>query len=59
MSDHKPPPTKVPDGVTPYVTTRQMPPNEKGFVGFETLWKPFQKEVPYKTPKKPYFRPGT
>ena len=53
MSDHKPPPTKVPDGVTPYVTTRQMPPNEKGFVGFETVWKPFQKEVAYKTPKKP------
>ena len=45
MSDHKPPPAKVPDGVTPYVTTRQMPPNEKGFVGFETIWKPFQKEA--------------
>jgi len=53
MSDHKPPPAKVPDGVTPYVTTRQMPPNEKGFVGFETIWKKFQKEVEYKTPKKP------
>jgi hypothetical protein len=53
MSDHKPPPTKVPDGVTPYVTTRQMPPNEKGFVGFETVWKRFQKEAEYKTPKKP------
>jgi hypothetical protein len=53
MSDHKPPPSKVPDGVTPYVTTRQMPPNEKGFVGFETIWKPFQKEAVYQTPKKP------
>jgi len=53
MSDHKPPPTKVPDGVTAYVTTRQMPPNEKGFVGYETIWKPFQKEAEYKTPKKP------
>ncbi|HRD85071.1 MAG TPA: hypothetical protein PLF63_07860 [Rubrivivax sp.] len=52
-SDHKPPPAKVPDGVTRFVTTRQMPANEKGFVGFETVWKPFQKEVPYRTPKKP------
>ena len=53
MSDHKPPPAAVPDGVTPYVTTRQMPPNEKGFVGFQTIWKPVQKEAEYKTPKKP------
>jgi len=34
-------------------TTRQMPPNEKGFVGYETVWAPFQKEVEYKTPKQP------
>ena len=27
-----------------------MAPNEKGFVGYETVWKPFQKEVEYKTP---------
>ncbi len=53
MSEHKQPPTKVPDGVTPYMTTRQMVPTEKGFVGFETIWKPFQKEAQYKTPKKP------
>jgi hypothetical protein len=53
MSEQKQPPTKVPDGVTRYLTTRQMSPNEKGFVGFETIWKPFQKEVQYKTPKKP------
>jgi hypothetical protein len=30
-----------------------MPPNEKGFVGYETVWKPFQKEAKYETPKKP------
>jgi hypothetical protein len=30
-----------------------MAPNEKGFVGFETVWEPMQKEVEYKTPKKP------
>jgi hypothetical protein len=53
MSDHKPPPAKVPDGQSRYLTTRQMAPNEKGFVGYETVWKSFQKEVPYKTPKKP------
>jgi len=53
MSEQKPPPAKVPDGHTPYYTTRQMAPNEKGFVGYETVWKPFQKEVPYKTPKQP------
>lgn len=44
---------KVPQGETEYVTTRQMEANEKGFVGYETTWKPFQKEVPYETPKKP------
>ena len=53
MSDQKPPAAKVPDGVTRFVTTRQMVPNEKGFVGFETIWEPFQKEAEYKTPKKP------
>lgn len=54
MSEQKKqPPAKVPDGVTRYLTTRQMAPNQKGFIGFETIWKPFQKEVEYKTPKKP------
>jgi hypothetical protein len=52
MSEQKPI-TKVPDGKTPFYTTRQMPPNAKGFVGYETIWKPFQKEVEYKTPKTP------
>jgi hypothetical protein len=51
--DHKPPPARVPDGVTRFFTTRQMPPNAKGFVGFETVWKPLQKEAEYRTPKKP------
>ena len=27
--------------------------SQKGFVGYETEWKPFQKEAEYKTPKKP------
>jgi hypothetical protein len=30
-----------------------MAPNEKGFVGYETVWKPLQKEAEYKTPKQP------
>ena len=52
MSEQKPI-TKVPDGRTPYYTTVQKPPNAKGFVGYETIWKPFQKEVEYKKPKTP------
>ena len=52
MSDHKPP-TKVPDGHARFFTTKQKAPNEKGFVGYETVWKPFQKEAPYQTPKEP------
>ena len=44
MSEQKPI-TKVPDGHTRFYTTRQKAPNEKGFVGYETVWKPFQKEV--------------
>ena len=52
MSEQKPI-TKVPDGHTLFLTTRQMAPNAKGFVGYETVWKSFQKEVPYKTPKTP------
>ena len=44
---------KVPDGESRFVTTRQKEANEKGYVGYETIWKPFQKEVEYKTPKRP------
>ena len=49
----KKPPTKVPDGHTRFLTTRQMEPNEKGYVGYDTIWESFQKEVEYETPKKP------
>lgn len=52
MSEQKPI-TKVPDGHAHLLTTRQMAPNEKGFVGYQTIWKPFHKEVEYKTPKRP------
>ena len=44
---------KVPEGQSERVTTRQMKANEKGFVGYETIWEPWQKEAEYKVPKKP------
>jgi hypothetical protein len=52
MSETKPP-SKVPDGKSRFLTTRQKAPTEKGFVGYETIWEPVQKEVEYKTPKRP------
>ncbi|MEK9673455.1 MAG: hypothetical protein VW268_15585 [Rhodospirillaceae bacterium] len=53
MSDAPKERPKVPDGHAAYVTTKQMAPNEKGFVGYKTEWEPWHKEVPYETPKKP------
>jgi hypothetical protein len=45
---------QVPEGVTEYVTTTQGEIKEGAFfVGYTTKWKPFQKEQPYQTPKKP------
>lgn len=45
--------TKVPEGQARFFKTRQMEPTDKGFVGFETVWEPFQEEVEYETPKRP------
>lgn len=53
MSDAPKTRPKVPEGKARLVTTRQKEANEKGFVGYETTWESFQKEVPYSTPKKP------
>jgi hypothetical protein len=54
MSEEKKPASpKVPDGHARFLTTRQLPANEKGFVGYETVWEPFQKEAEYETPKQP------
>ena len=50
MSDAPKTRPKVPEGKSRFLTTRQKTPNEKGY---ETIWEPFQKEVPYSTPKKP------
>lgn len=44
---------KVPEGKSRFLLTRQMAANEKGYVGYDTIWDSFQKEVPYQTPKKP------
>lgn len=44
---------KVPEGKARFYTTKQMEPNEKGFIGYQTFWDTLQKEVEYKTPKRP------
>lgn len=44
---------KVPEGKARFVLTRQMQPNDKGFVGYETIWDTFQKEAEYSKPKRP------
>lgn len=44
---------KVADGQARFLVTRQKEANEKGFVGYETIWESFQKEVEYTTPKRP------
>ena len=53
MSDAPKARPKVPEGKSRFLTTTQKEANEKGFVGYNTTWEPFQKEVPYSTPKKP------
>jgi len=56
MSAHEQPASrpKVPEGKSFLLTTRQME-IKKGvfYVGYDTIWESFQKEVPYSTPKKP------
>lgn len=45
--------TPVPEGKSRYLTTRQKPANEKGYIGYDTIWESFQKEATYTTPKRP------
>jgi hypothetical protein len=52
MSEQKARP-KVPEGKTRYLTTRQKEANEKGYVGYDTIWESFQKEAEYQKPKTP------
>jgi hypothetical protein len=53
MSDQKSTRPKVPQGESRFLKTTQKAANEKGYVGYDTNWEPFQKEVEYKTPKRP------
>ena len=53
MSEAKSTRPVVPEGKSRFLTTRQMKANDKGFVGYDTIWESFQKEVKYETPKRP------
>jgi hypothetical protein len=53
MSEQSKTRPKVPEGKVRFHKTKQMEPNEKGFVGYQTIWESFQKEAGYKTPKRP------
>jgi len=53
MSEQKNTRPKVPQGESRFLKTTQKEANEKGYVGYDTTWEPFQKEVPYTTPKRP------
>jgi len=46
-------PSKVPPCKVRFMETRPLPPTETGFVGFETIWEPFHKEVEYTIPERP------
>ncbi|SDW21258.1 hypothetical protein [Thiocapsa roseopersicina] len=53
MSEQSKSRPKVPEGKVRFHKTKQMEANDKGFVGYQTIWESFQKEVAYKTPKRP------
>lgn len=53
MSEPKKTRPAVPEGKARYLKTRQMSANEKGYVGYDTVWESFQKEAEYKKPKQP------
>ena len=55
MSEQSKTRPEVPDGKSRFVVTRQKEADEKGFVGYDTIWEPFHKTVEYQTPKKPLF----
>jgi len=53
MSDAPKARPKVPEGKSRFLLTRQKSATATGYVGYDTIWDSFQKEVPYSTPKKP------
>ena len=44
---------KIADGHSRFLVTRQKEANDKGYIGYDTIWESFQKVVEYKTPKRP------
>ena len=46
-------PATVPPCKVRFMETRPLPKNEKGFVGFETIWEPWHKEAEYTIPERP------
>ncbi|MFK7795350.1 MAG: hypothetical protein AB8B89_08380 [Gammaproteobacteria bacterium] len=53
MSDAKKTRPHVPEGESRFLKTTQKQADDKGYVGYDTTWTPFQKEVAYTIPKKP------
>ena len=53
MSEQQNTRPEVPEGESRFLKTRQLKANDKGYVGYETIWESFQKEAEYETPKKP------
>jgi hypothetical protein len=53
MSEPKKTRLPVPEGKSRFLTTRQKAPTATGYIGYDTIWEPFQKEVKYTTPKQP------
>ena len=53
MNEKKNSRPNVPDGQSSFVVTRQKKADEKGYVGYDTVWEPFQETVEYQTPKQP------
>ncbi len=46
-------PATVPPCKNRFFETRALPKNDKGFVGFETIFEPWQKEAEYTVPERP------
>ncbi len=44
---------KIPEGKTFMLITRQKEIKPGAFVGYDTIWESFQKEVAYEVPKRP------
>ncbi len=46
-------PATVPPCKVWRMETRPKPKDKNGFVGFETIWEPWQKEAEYTVPERP------